>query len=331
MLSTNAATVSANRLLGTLPGNEYQRISDHLELVRLKRGDVVYYQDEPIRYVYFPENCIISQLTVFSDGSSIESGIVGREGMAGVSVALSHTNSPREAFVQTSGRSFRMEVEQFRRALDNRGFYKLVLGYSSAFYEQVAQAGACSNHHTASQRLARLLLMLHDRVEGDRFFITHDFIAQMLGIHRPSVTLAAIEFKNRGTIDYTRGALIIADRAALEAESCECYELIRKNYSAYDELLEVRYLNHRMEQVNGMLANEMRRRRELQSTAVARVNELQRAVTAARGARGSYTLCSHCHDVRDERGQWQAIEDFLREHLKTSIEQRICPTCASGK
>ena len=327
MLSATATPVSANRILGALSSLDYQTISAHLEPVKLKRGDVVYYQDEPIRYVYFPENCIISQLTVFSDGSSIESGIVGREGMAGVSVALAHTKSPREAFVQTSGRSFRMETETFRRALESRGLYELVLGYSSAFYEQVAQAGACSNHHTASQRLARLLLMLHDRVDGNRFFLTHDFIAQMLGIHRPSVTLAAIEFKNRQIIDYTRGALTIIDRAALERESCECYDLIRKNYSTYDELLEVRYLNHRMEQVNGMLADEMRRRRELQSTARARVDELQRAVADARGARGSYALCGRCHDVRDEQGRWRTVEDFLREHLRAGLEQRVCPTC----
>ena len=331
MFSSSQMPVCGNRLLSALPASEFRKLTEHLEPVKLKRGETVYYPDEPIRYVYFPENCIISQLTVFSDGSSIESGIVGSEGMAGVSVALSQTKSNREAFVQTTGRSFRMGAEQFRRALENRELYELVLGYSSAFYEQVAQAGACSNHHTASQRLARLLLMLHDRVEGDRFFITHDFIAQMLGIHRPSVTLAALDFKNRGLIDYTRGAMVVTDRVGLEAEACECYYLIQKNYSSYNELVELRYLAHRMEQVNEMLAGEMRRRRELRSAANAQVDRLQRTILSSKAARDPYAICDACHHIRDEHGDWLSTEDFLRSYLKTTINHRLCPSCAPRK
>lgn len=327
MVYSSAVPVPNNRLLAALPVDLYRHFGEHLEPVRLKRGDVVYRQDAPIDYVYFPETCIISQLTVFADGSSIESGIVGREGLAGVSVALARTDSSREAFVQTPGRGYRMETGFFRRALAHESLYELVLGYGSVFFEQVAQAGACSNHHGASQRLARLLLMLHDRVEGDSLFITHDFVAQMLGIHRPSVTLAALDFKERGLINYARGTIRIEDRAGLEREACECYDHIRRTYRSYDELLEMRYLANRVEQLNGMLNSEMRRRRELKADTDAYLESLQRAVAVAKTARNFYALCFRCHQMRDEHGRWLAIEDFLESHLNTKIRSGACPHC----
>src|SRR6185503_5877806 len=129
----------------------------------------------------------------------------GREGLTGVSVALASTRSTRETCAQTSGACLRIKTKNFRKALDSIELNELVREYSSAFYEQVAQTGACSSHHRSHQRLARLLLMWHDRTEGDEFFITQEAIAQMLGIYRPGVTSSAVELKERGLIDYARG------------------------------------------------------------------------------------------------------------------------------
>jgi CRP-like cAMP-binding protein len=327
MLFLSAMPVSMNRLLRALPSSEFKNLARSLEPIKMKRGEVVYQPDEPIKYVYFPETCIISQLTVFSDGSSVESGIVGREGIAGVSVALSQTTSSREAWVQTPGNGFRIETERFREALDNSGLHELVLEFSATFYEQVAQAGACSNHHSSQQRLARLLLMIHDRVDGDRFSITHEFIAQMLGIHRPSVTIAALEFKTRGLIDYSRGAITIEDREGLKEEACECYDLISKTYRNYLELLELRYLNHRMETVNREMAEVLQKRREAGSMTAFRIGNLERVIHKSRIGRSAFPLCALCHRVHNEYGDWQKLDDFVENYRRVSLIQDLCPAC----
>jgi hypothetical protein len=169
--------------------------------------------------------------------------------------------------------------------------------------------------------------MLHDRIDGDRFSITHDYIAQMLGIHRPSVTIAALDFKNQGLIDYSRGKISIVDRRGLEREACECYGLISKTYQSYLELLELRHLNDRMYQVNRQMAAVMEKKREIEKVTSFRVENLKRAIHELKSARGEYSLCAVCHRVRNGAGDWQDLVDFVQRYRSINLKQDICPCC----
>ena len=227
-------TSSGNQLLASLPAIKFKEIQPYLERVKLRRGEIVSKVGEAIAYVYFPESCIISLVTVFEDGASIESGIIGREGMTGSALALSYDTASREAYVQVSGSALRMKAKHFCESLEKGGaFQRASLNYTSTFYEQVIQTGACSSHHSLNERLARLLLMCNDRTEGNKVFITHEFIAQLLGTYRPNVTNAAVVLKEQALIDYRRGLITILDKKGLETASCECYKVIKRSYRKY--------------------------------------------------------------------------------------------------
>lgn len=232
----NSVTHSSirNQLLASLTAGKYKEIQGDIERVKMRRGDLVYKVGEPLQYVYFPESCIISMVTVFEDGTSIESGIVGREGMTGMAVALSDGIANREAYVQISGNSLCIKAHKFCEALERGGpLQKAALNYTSNFFEQVTQGGACSGHHSLNERLIRLLLTCSDRIEGNKMFITHEFIAQMLGTYRPNVTNAAVGLKERGLIDYQRGLITIVDKKGLENQACECYKIIKRCHRKY--------------------------------------------------------------------------------------------------
>ncbi len=223
-----------NQLLASLSTTKFKEIQPDLERIKMRRGERVYKAGEPLEYVYFPESCIISMVTVFEDGTSVESGIIGREGMTGMSIALSDETSNREVFVQVTGSCLRMKGKRFCGEMEKGGaFQKAVLNYTSNFFEQVTQTGACGSHHSLNERLARLLLMCYDRTEGNKIFITHEFFAQMLGTYRPNVTNVAVSLKEQELIDYRRGLITITDKKGLETAACECYRVIKKCYKKY--------------------------------------------------------------------------------------------------
>jgi CRP-like cAMP-binding protein len=326
-----AMPLRGNQLLGALPAYEFNEIQANLEPVKMRKGDVLYEPGDKIDWVYFPDDSIVSQVTVFEDGGSVESGIVGREGMTGVSFLLSRTNLSRETTVQMSGTGYRIRTDKFENVLEQSGLKKLVSEYSSAFYNQVAQAGACSSHHSSHQRLARLLLMCADRTDGVRFHLTHDSIAQMLGVYRPCVTMAALEFKEQGLITYSRGDITITDRRGLELASCECYDVINECYRHYLSLLELRYLNDRADRARDDLRVEMQRREDLRDITRNGMERLSSTLAGIKGIRNHYGVCRRCSMVRETDGRWVSVNDFLETRINVAIESCTCPSCATRR
>ena len=229
--SYESAAPIRNRLIGALSPAELARLRPHLEPVQLEQRTTLYDVDEvPIRYVYFPETCVVSLLNTLHRGGAVEVGTVGCEGMAGLPVFLSDNESPLRAIVQIPGMAARIEVEHFLRATAGGQLHVLLLRYTQAFLTQVAQTAACNAAHLVEERCARWLLTTHDRVEGDSFPLTHEFLAFMLGVRRAGVTVAMQALQDRHLVRYGRGWVSIVDRAGLEAASCECYATVHAHY-----------------------------------------------------------------------------------------------------
>lgn len=218
-----------NAVLNSLPPNDFALIGNRLERIEMRVGDFLYRPAEKISRIYFPETSVISIVMVLENGETIESGIIGKEGFSGAAVFLSEELSPQEATVQLSGTGHFMSVNDFKNLFDgNEGFRNAALHFLYSFVAQVSQNAACLCHHNVGQRLARWLLLFDDRAEGGKLDLTQEFIAQMLGIHRPTVSKNAAELQARGFISYNRGAVKILDRAGLENFSCECYRTISR-------------------------------------------------------------------------------------------------------
>ena len=321
--------ISTNRLLGALPTAELQALQPSFERVRLIGGDVIHHPIVPSTALYFPEDCIISNLTVFDDGASVESGIVGNEGMTGTELLMSNSVSTREACVQTTGYSIRIDVKDFRPIFDRSAvLQRFVANYASAFFNQVAQVGACSSHHTVVQRLARLLLMCNDRTEKNKIKITQDHLAQMLCVHRPSVTLAASALKDEGLIDYVRGSIAVLNDKKLESVACECYHTIAENYRQYELSLEVRSLHDRAIEAERELALQMERRSYLVGESRVHMDRLQGRRHGITELMGDHYLCVSCHDyVLSESGEWKPISAFLSNRFSLTVHAERCPKC----
>ncbi len=213
-----AVPIPRNRLLAALPPDALAQLWPKLKPVALSLRAVLMGAGEPIEAVYFPETGWVSMLALLADGQSAEVGLVGREGMVGLALLLGGNNGMAEAVVQGAGTMLRMEAADFKRALDDiPGLEKALLRYALAFQEQVTQTAACNGHHALDQRLARWLLMAHDRAEGDEFPMTQEFLALMLCVHRPGVTVAARLFQQAGLIRYGQGRMVVTDRHGLEA------------------------------------------------------------------------------------------------------------------
>lgn len=219
-----------NRLLSATPRNELAGIRLHLEEVALPRAMTLWAADEPIEFVYFPEAGMASMIAPLKGSGGVEVGIVGRDGMAGVSVALGVDVVPTRAEIQLPGHGFRLRTDLFRQEIDRwPGFRALLLRYTQIFYNQVTQTAACSSRHPLSERLARWLLMSQDRAEGDELPLTREHLSFMLGVRRESVNAAVGTLKKAGLIDPRRGAISIVDRPGLEAASCPCYVMVRED------------------------------------------------------------------------------------------------------
>lgn len=330
MLKT-AAVSPSNRLLKALSANEYEQITPHLKPVELTAGKIIYQVDEPIEYIYFPEDSILSTMTCFEDGTCIETGITGREGMTGFSVVLANTDMPRETVVQSPGSGWQIPTTKFLSVFESgEAMQRIVLSYIYAFFEQVAQSGACINHHPANRRLARWLLMCHDRTDGDNLFITHDFIAQMLGVYRPTVTQAAITLKDKGLIKYSRGTVTILDRRGLEKVSCECYQSIKKIYDHYLSVLEMRHLSERIERTTGKISVEIERHKTIQLETSEQLQNLKRAVADIKNLPVRIRVCEKCQRFCDSRNNRRFMSDYIGKRINAEFMSVVCTTCAKS-
>jgi PAS domain S-box-containing protein len=218
----------ANSVLAALPRKDYRSLLAGLEQVTLNYGEVLYEPGEPIRHVYFPNDSVVSLLTTVEGHQALEVGLIGREGMVGISVALGVDVSSVRALVQGTGTAMRMNAARFRKELrKSQPFRGEVYRFTHAKLAQARQNAACNRFHMVKARLARWLLMTRDRVRSDQFLLTHEFLADMLGVRRVGVSLAAGALKRRKLISYTRGKITILDRKGLEAASCGCYEVVK--------------------------------------------------------------------------------------------------------
>jgi CRP-like cAMP-binding protein len=225
-----------NRLLAALPRQERDRLVRRTDEVTLGLGDVVYRPNGPIRHVYFPRTGILSMVIDTEDGHTVEVGTVGNEGMAGLPAFHGAESSPTRVYCQVPPCVCRrMPADVFRDETRRPGpLQDLAHRYAQALLNQSAQSTACNRLHPVEERLARWLLMTHDRVEGDELRLTQEVLSEMLGVRRPSVTLAAGALQQAGLIRYARGRVTVLDRAGLESASCECYRVVR---AEFDRLL----------------------------------------------------------------------------------------------
>ncbi|GAA6614541.1 Crp/Fnr family transcriptional regulator [Scytonema sp. NUACC26] len=220
-----------NMLLAAIPLEEYQRLLPHLELVPLEYKQFLYRPNEPIQYVYFVNYGVVSLLTVMENGEAVEVATIGNEGMVGLPVFLEAKTIPGEAFTQVPGKALRMRADVFKREVTSASpLYKLLQFYTQALFNLIAQSAACNRLHSIEERFCRWVLMTQDRVGSNEFPLTHEFLGQMLGVRRASVSVVAATIQRAGFISYKRGKMTILDREGLEDITCECYGIIKGEF-----------------------------------------------------------------------------------------------------
>ena len=217
-----------NRLLAALPAKEYERLLEGFEPVNLTSGEVLYEPGEQMRHVYFPSDCVVSLLTVVEGDRALEVGLVGREGMVGSRLALGITTASVRALVQGAGAAVRIKSARFLREFhQSPALQRALLHFTDTLMNQVTQTAACNRFHLVEARLARWLLMTRERSPSSEFHLTQEFLADMLGVRRAGVTVAASELQRRKLIRYRRGNITILDQQGLEAASCPCYQHVK--------------------------------------------------------------------------------------------------------
>jgi CRP-like cAMP-binding protein len=220
-----------NLLLAALPDAEWQRWLPQLEWVSMPLGHVMYESGREMSHVYFPTSAIVSLLYVMENGSSAEIAVVGREGLVGISLFMGGESTPSRAVVQSAGEGYRLRSALLKEEFNSsHPVMHLLLRYTQALITQMAQTAVCNRHHTLSQQLCRWLLLSLDRLSGNDLVMTQELIANMLGVRREGVTEAALVLQKAGIIRYSRGHITVLDRAALEARTCECYAVVRREY-----------------------------------------------------------------------------------------------------
>lgn len=223
---------SKNQLLAALPLKEYERLLPNLESVYLPQKQVIYEAKEPIKYVYFPTDAVMSLINLMENGAGVETGTVGREGMVGISVFLAGDRSINQAVAQIPGNALRMRADVFNRDVTpGSPLYKLLQRYTQALLSQIFQSVSCNGLHSIEKRCCRWLLMTQDRVEGNQFPLTQEFLAYMLGVRRASVSEVCSLLQKAGFISYSRGSITILNRQALESTSCACYAIVKAEFN----------------------------------------------------------------------------------------------------
>jgi CRP-like cAMP-binding protein len=230
-VTRNSKARVENRLLAALPSEDYQRILPGLQEVSFSLGQVVYEFGGHLDYVYFPTTAIISLLYTMENGSSAEMGLTGNDGVVGIALFMGGGTMPNRAVVQSAGGALRMKAgllqDEFARG---EKFQHLLLRYTQALITQISQTAVCNRLHAVDQQLCRWLLLSHDRIEADELIMTQELIADMLGVRREGVTVAAGRLQDAGAISYVRGHIKILNRAKLEETVCECYQVVKSEF-----------------------------------------------------------------------------------------------------
>jgi CRP-like cAMP-binding protein len=222
-----------NRLLAALPDEEYAQLEPHLKPVSLSLGEILFEPPDPIRNAYFPTSSIISFLAELPNGDSVEVGLVGNEALAGADVILGIDKASKVATVQGAGDALKIAAPALKEAFNQGGKLQLyLLQYTHALMSQISASVLCNVRHRIDGRLARWLLMYRDRLVSNEFFLTHEFMAQMLGVRRASVSEVAKQLQDEGLINYSRGQFRILSREGLEEKTCECYPVVKEEFDS---------------------------------------------------------------------------------------------------
>lgn len=220
-----------NHLLAALPKEEFVRLEPDLESVSLPLGDVIYESGDKMTHIYFPTTAIISMLYIMENGATAEIGIAGNNGLIGSALFMGSKSTSSRAVVQSTGDAIRIKAKPLQTEFDRGGlFQKLLLRYTQSLMTQISQTAVCNRLHTVDQQLCRWLLINHDQLENDKLVMTQELIANMLGVRREGVTIAAKKLQEKGLIKYSRGTITMLDRKGLEKASCECYQIVMDEY-----------------------------------------------------------------------------------------------------
>lgn len=231
MPNESTQTPKQNRILGSLPTNDYSRLQDDLELVQLNLGQVLYESGDAFGYIYFPINCVVSLVFTTQKGGTAELAITGNDGLVGIPLVLGGKTTNHQVIVRSAGAAYRIKVEVIRWELDQGGeLQHLALRYTQALMTQMAQSIVCNRYHTVNQQLCRWLLVCLDLIDGNRLNMTQELIASMLGVRREAITEAAGKLQAAGLIEYSRGQILILDHPGLAAKACECYATVKHEY-----------------------------------------------------------------------------------------------------
>jgi CRP-like cAMP-binding protein len=220
-----------NHLLAALPAEEFARLSPNLEPVTLSLGQVIYESGEQLEHVFFPTTAIISLLYIMENGSTAEIGMAGNDGMVGIALFMGGSTTPNRAVVQSAGNAFRLKAKALRFEFHLSGeFQNILLRYTQYLMTQISQTAVCNRLHSVEQQLCRWLLINHDLLQSNKLIMTHDLIANMLGVRREGVSIAAGHLQKLKLIKYVRGTITMLDRDGLENAACECYQVVKEEY-----------------------------------------------------------------------------------------------------
>ena len=230
--TTDLSNAHKNFLLAALSEDDFERVKSKMESVSFKLGEVLYESGEKMEYVYFPTTAIISLLYIMENGATAEIGVVGNDGILGVSLFMGGETTTSRAVIQSAGKAVRMKIKDMKAefALGGR-FQALLLRYTQALMTQISQTAVCNRLHSIEQQLCRWLLLSHDRLDSDKLVMTHDLISNMLGVRREGITLAAQKLATQKLIINTRGTMTVIDRQGLESAVCECYKVVNEEYN----------------------------------------------------------------------------------------------------
>ena len=221
-----------NHLLAALHAAEFERLAGNLELVPMPLGEILYESGGELQHAYFPTTAIVSLHYVFESGASAEIAGVGNEGVVGISLFMGGDTTPSSAVVQTAGHAYRLERRLLKQEFDRGGpVLHLLLRYTQALITQMAQTAVCNRHHSVEQQLCRWLLVTLDRIPSGQLIMTQELVASMLGVRREGITEAAGRLRDAGFIRYRRGHISVLERSGLETRACECYAVVKKEYS----------------------------------------------------------------------------------------------------
>ena len=230
--AVNPHDAMKNFLLAALSEDELGRVKSKLEPVSLTLGEALYESGDKMNYAYFPTTAIVSLLYIMENGATAEIGVIGNDGLVGISLFMGGDSMPNRAVIQSAGEAFKMNAKDLKAEFALGGaFQKMLLRYTQALMTQISQTAVCNRLHSLEEQLCRWLLLSHDRLDSDKLVMTHDLISNMLGVRREGVTLAAQKLAKKNLIKNVRGTIILLDRQGLEDAVCECYQVVNIEYN----------------------------------------------------------------------------------------------------